>query len=72
LLSERRRRVSVAGKLSILKHSKCCAGKIRHPSMGAAEAHLRALARVDSRPMDVYRCLFCKQWHVGHTRYHKR
>jgi len=71
LLLERRCRVSVAGKLAILKHSKCCAGKIRHLSMGAAEAHLRALARVDPQPMNVYRCLFCKRWHVGHTWYPK-
>jgi hypothetical protein len=61
--------VSVAGKFTMLKHAKCCAGKVRHPSAGAAEAHLRSLAKTDSRPMAVYRCTFCKHWHVGHNRY---
>lgn len=61
--------MSAAGKLLMLKHSKCCAGKVRHPSAGAAEAHRRALARTDARPLSVYRCTFCKQWHVGHTKY---
>ncbi len=63
--------MSVAGKLALLKRTKCCAGKLRHPSEGKAQAHLRALARIDDRPMDVYRCRFCGHWHVGHAKYLK-
>jgi len=61
--------VSAEGKLTMLKHAKCCAGKVRHPSAGAAEAHLRSLAKRDNRAMSVYFCTLCKKWHVGHNRY---
>jgi hypothetical protein len=61
--------MSAASRLAMLKHAKCCAGKVRHRSVGAAEAHLRALAKIDSRSLEVYHCTFCKQWHVGHNKY---
>jgi len=57
-------------QLRDLKHTRCCAGKVRHKSAGAAEAHIRALHRMgESGRLKVYLCTFCKHWHVGHAKY---
>jgi hypothetical protein len=47
-----------------------CRGKHRHKSRGAAEAHLRALARRYQAlpPMRAYLCPACWGWHVGRVR----
>jgi hypothetical protein len=45
-----------------------CAGKQWHRSEGAAQAHLRALARrygVLPSTLQAYRCRACRGWHVG-------
>jgi hypothetical protein len=50
-----------------------CVGKKRHRSEGLAEAAARSLKRyeerndiVSDRPIDVYWCVRCKSYHVGH------
>jgi hypothetical protein len=44
----------------------CPSGKHRHPSKGAAEAHLRSLLRVEPEYRGhVYPCIECREWHVG-------
>jgi len=44
-----------------------CAGKIRHASLGDAEAHVRRLVEKDGARMKAYRCGFCGAFHVGHV-----
>jgi len=45
-------------------------GKHRHPSQGAAEAHVRALEKRDGNPVPQvpYWCWRCRAWHVGTPR----
>lgn len=59
--------MSVLAKLKAIRFQKSCAGKQKHKSQGAAEAHLRALAQLDGARMKVYLCGFCNKWHVGHA-----
>ena len=46
---------------------KACQGKVRHPSRALAELQQYELirARRVRGPLNVYRCLFCKGFHVG-------
>lgn len=49
-----------------------CEGKQRHTTHGRAAAHIRSLrASHNYRPewLQVYRCKFCKGYHVGHARH---
>ena len=48
--------------------------KHAHPSHGSAEAHIRALHRLDKGGVDAhtlaaYYCPRCLKWHVGHAGY---
>jgi hypothetical protein len=48
-----------------------CVGKQRHPSPGAAQAHVRALVAqtgVDPMTLQAYACVLCGGWHVGRLR----
>jgi hypothetical protein len=45
-----------------------CHGKVRHPSMGAAEAHARSLRRRFDAHVGAYRCVTCLGFHVGRIR----
>lgn len=51
-----------------------CAGKRRHKSQGKAEAHVRALKKVEDPEADrltTYFCVRCHGYHVGHKdRFH--
>ncbi len=45
-----------------------CVGKHKHPSKGKAEAHIRALMKVDAPDtdkLDAYFCVRCHSYHVG-------
>ena len=46
-----------------------CRGKHRHPSLGAAKAHIRALTRrgLGGEAMRAYFCVRCHGYHVGHA-----
>lgn len=45
---------------------KCPSKKHQHPSKGAAEAHLRALLRIEPAYRGhAYPCSDCRGWHVG-------
>lgn len=54
-----------------------CAGKVRYPTLTAAQdvlikvvAEFRAGTLDDrhpERPMSVYQCGSCRAWHIGHT-----
>jgi hypothetical protein len=54
-----------------LRRSSHCV-KHAHPSRGAAEAHMRALLRLDMARdparLHVYLCGRCFEWHVGHAK----
>ena len=52
-------------------YARMCAGKHRHKSLGAAEAHLRSVERRGLRAADrmsVYACHHCGYFHVGRKR----
>lgn len=42
--------------------AKACDGKVRHPNAERAHVHADRLGA----PFVVYRCVFCRCWHVGH------
>jgi hypothetical protein len=45
-----------------------CDGKVRHPSKGAADAHLRSVKRLPGYELyggESYPCVKCRDWHVG-------
>jgi hypothetical protein len=48
-----------------------CWRKEKHQSQGKAEAALRSMRRQsewlrDGDRLNVYQCVHCRQWHVGH------
>ncbi len=46
---------------------KSCDGKVRHADAAGGLAHIGRLARSGSGgSMNVYRCQFCKGYHIGH------
>lgn len=47
-----------------------CAGKVRHVSQiiaNRAARQLREVGKWDGRAMNVYRCIHCGYWHLGHV-----
>lgn len=42
-----------------------CTGKIRHADRAHAVQHMLGLRRRSPALLNVYRCPFCKGWHVG-------
>lgn len=60
--------MSASRQLEVMRRRRSCKRKHRHPSRGAAEAHLRALGRTGPlvRPLVAYACEYCLGWHVGH------
>lgn len=50
---------------------KACDGKQRHESHDRAAAHIKSLRHAfghDGTWLRVYKCKFCKGYHVGHAR----
>lgn len=47
---------------------KSCAGKVRHDDAATARKALFLTVQGDRvhQPMNVYRCKFCKGYHIGH------
>lgn len=45
---------------------KQCEGKIRHTTQVGAYIALKNTPR-DGKRMNVYRCKFCRGWHIGHA-----
>jgi hypothetical protein len=45
-----------------------CEGKVRHPTREAAERAARLLELQTHGAFSVYRCAFCRRWHVGFDR----
>ena len=47
---------------------RACEGKRQHPTKQQAQAQLLRLVRAGTSPtrIHVYRCGYCKQYHVGH------
>jgi hypothetical protein len=46
-----------------------CKGKVKHPTLGKAQAAARALAKLEDRPVDEinsYFCCRCRGYHIGH------
>lgn len=48
--------------------ARSCLGKIRHQDRAAALAHRRRLLAAGDTRLTVYRCRWCRHWHVGHYR----
>ena len=57
----------LANKQKIIQ-SKSCDGKVRHKSRTAAEYVLSGmkLSNDKNRPLEIYYCTFCKNYHIGH------
>lgn len=54
------------------KHSlkfakKACLGKIKHKSMLSAEYVLNRMYGRDVHLLEIYRCVICKNFHIGHN-----
>ena len=48
-----------------------CTGKNPHPSKSQAKKAMKRLARFEGKPsrmFNVYRCAFCRSYHVAHAR----
>jgi hypothetical protein len=41
-------------------------GKAQFPSPAAANARRKQLKRKRNDPLEVFRCVHCKHWHLGH------
>lgn len=54
----------MASKRNVRK--KRCTGKKRYVNRPDAWGALRALGRKGMRGMQIYKCSFCKKWHIGH------
>jgi hypothetical protein len=52
-----------------LRHAKsACYGKIPHKSMLAAQYILDRMSGKRSHLLEIYKCQFCKTFHIGHNR----
>lgn len=56
-----------------LRHfARRCSPKVQYKSLGAAEAHIRALKKLgkegDATTLRAYCCVHCHQHHVGHVK----
>ena len=45
-----------------------CDGKVRHPTERSAQQAARILELQTHQAFEVYRCDFCRRWHVGSAR----
>lgn len=45
---------------------RACGDKFAHATKKAAQAHMHALIRKGNVCLEVYRCPWCDQYHVGH------
>ena len=52
------------------RRRKECDGKVKHATREKAVSHLIFLKKEGRARMHVYKCSFCKQWHVGHIPHH--
>lgn len=60
-------------KASNYGHAKsACLGKVQHKSMLGAEYTLQRMNGRDSHLLEVYKCHFCKFYHIGHNRFNKK
>ena len=51
------------------QHAKnACYGKIQHRSMLAAQYILNRMNGKNSHLLEIYKCPFCKTFHIGHNR----
>lgn len=60
---------TTGGRLVIETKARACDGKKRHDDQRGAEAHRLRLIRRGAAAcrLKVYRCRWCKGWHVGHV-----
>ena len=49
------------------KRMKSCTGKVQHTKDGAFEARRRNKIGGGIGQMNVYKCHFCKAYHIGHS-----
>lgn len=56
------------------KRRKECSGKVGHKNRDAAMRARRRLSsnKAGAYPMNVYKCQYCGQWHIGHKPHVKR
>lgn len=54
-------------ELTLRRHAKVCGRKKRFESEQTALGSLRAAMADGGGGLNVYRCLSCKGWHIGHT-----
>lgn len=47
---------------------KSCLGKVQHKSMLAAQYILDRMGGKDSHLLEIYKCTFCKCFHIGHNK----
>lgn len=52
--------------------TRSCEGKKRHASKTAARVHMYALITKGAALLNVYKCRYCKAWHVGHIRRYRK
>ncbi|WP_435173267.1 hypothetical protein [Actinacidiphila sp. bgisy145] len=50
--------------------ARSCLGKLAHQDRAAALRHRARLIAAGDTRLTVYRCRFCRHWHVGHYRNH--
>lgn len=59
-------RISARGREDWQRRS--CSNKLRHATIEAAEMALRALELKGEQELNVYWCLWCFSYHVGHDK----
>lgn len=61
---EERRRDELAAHREEARYEKACASKNRYAAKGEAEAALLACAEHGRHGLRIYRCPYCKGWHL--------
>lgn len=61
---EERRRDELAAHREEVRYEKACASKNRYVTKGEAEAALLACAEHGRSGLRIYRCPYCKGWHL--------
>lgn len=53
--------------VGLLNRERSCGRKVRYGSQPTAEKAKLAMERKTGDAFDVYRCIWCRQYHIGHS-----
>lgn len=56
----------MAKKVNLTSFKNKCAGKVGHVTLTSAQYVLNRMKTVGGEILEIYKCKFCKKYHIGH------